>query len=78
MYRRLPIQEKLNLIKRAKSGENIAEICRQNGISRTIFYKWLRIYIRIYKGRLKQKDEFAKKKRYHRQFSKKLNAGSSQ
>src|SRR3990170_5251635 len=44
MSSRLPSSEKLRLIFRVKSGEPIARLCREVGISRTIFYRWLKTY----------------------------------
>jgi transposase-like protein len=35
---------KVTLVKRHESGEKISRICKEIGISRTIFYKWLRQY----------------------------------
>ena len=45
MYKRLPAGEKKKLIDRAlKGGEQISSICEEVKISRTIFYRWLKIY----------------------------------
>ncbi|KKQ94585.1 MAG: hypothetical protein UT20_C0037G0006 [Candidatus Levybacteria bacterium GW2011_GWA1_39_11] len=44
MYKRLPIDEKLTAIKRVLDGERVSRVCRDEGISRTIFYKWLNDY----------------------------------
>ncbi|MDO8658754.1 MAG: helix-turn-helix domain-containing protein, partial [Candidatus Levybacteria bacterium] len=44
MYKRLPAKDKLVLIKRVKSGEKVSKICKEAGISRTIFYKWFKDY----------------------------------
>ncbi|MDP3955254.1 MAG: helix-turn-helix domain-containing protein, partial [bacterium] len=41
---RLTAQEKLKLIKRVQSGEKLSLVCRQNHLSRTIFYRWLKQY----------------------------------
>lgn len=40
----LPVKRKIELVKRAKSGECISEICKQQRISRTILYKWIKKY----------------------------------
>ncbi|MDP2632260.1 MAG: helix-turn-helix domain-containing protein [Candidatus Curtissbacteria bacterium] len=37
-------EAKLTLIKKARSGGKIARLCREAGISRKTFYKWLAIY----------------------------------
>jgi len=37
-------EEKLELIKRVESGEEVADVCREAGISRTIFYRWKKRY----------------------------------
>jgi len=39
-------QEKLGLIKRVEAGEEVADVCREAGISRTIFYRWKKRYER--------------------------------
>jgi cellulose synthase/poly-beta-1,6-N-acetylglucosamine synthase-like glycosyltransferase/transposase-like protein len=44
MAYRLSAQDKLTLIKRASAGESISQICESVGVSRTIFYKWLKLY----------------------------------
>ena len=44
MTKRLPIEHKILLVKRVLAGERIASVCRENNISRTIFYRWLKIY----------------------------------
>ena len=45
MYRHLPVDEKLKLIKRINAGEKIAKICKDVRISRTILYKWINLYL---------------------------------
>lgn len=42
MYRRLPSSEKKALINRILAGETVSEVCKQEKISRTVFYKWLK------------------------------------
>src|SRR3989338_8150253 len=39
MVKRLSIEDKLHLIKRAEASEKVSEICRQAGISRALFYR---------------------------------------
>ncbi len=41
MGKYLPINAKAELIRRAEQGEPISQLCREAGISRTIFYHWL-------------------------------------
>jgi transposase-like protein len=43
-YKRLTAEKKEELIKRALQGEAVAAICKNEGISRTIFYRWLKAY----------------------------------
>ena len=45
MYKRLPVEEKIKLIKRVRAGESVARICRDAEISRTVFYKWQKKYL---------------------------------
>ena len=42
--RSFPVEAKLTLIKRVQSGEKVARICREAGISRKTFYSWLKKY----------------------------------
>src|SRR3989344_2148582 len=42
--RSFSVEAKLALIKRAESGEKVARICREAGISRKTFYSWLKKY----------------------------------
>src|SRR3989344_4535902 len=44
MSKRFSLQEKIEVIKRVKSGEKITEICKQLKISRTTLHKWLKNY----------------------------------
>jgi cellulose synthase/poly-beta-1,6-N-acetylglucosamine synthase-like glycosyltransferase/transposase-like protein len=44
MYKRLSKEEKEQIIKRVLNGEKVASICREVGISREIFYQWLKAY----------------------------------
>jgi len=44
MFKRLPPEEKVRLIKRVLAGEALSKVCREAGISRTIFYSWLKKY----------------------------------
>ncbi|MBU0618691.1 glycosyltransferase, partial [Patescibacteria group bacterium] len=44
MYKRLPIDKKIELIKHVQSGESISQVCHQAGVSRTAFYSWLKKY----------------------------------
>src|SRR3989344_6047914 len=41
-----PAEAKLSLIKRALTGEKVARLCREAGVSRKTFYSWLKIYKR--------------------------------
>lgn len=43
-YKIFTVNEKIELIHRYQLGESIAKITRNAGISRTVFYKWLRLY----------------------------------
>ena len=42
--RSFPVEAKLTLIKRVQSGEKVARICREAGVSRKTFYSWLKKY----------------------------------
>lgn len=42
--RTLSPQGKLELIKRVEAGEEVVDVCRDKGISRTIFYRWQKRY----------------------------------
>src|SRR3990167_9686359 len=42
--RSFPVEAKLTLIKRVQSGEKVARICREAGISRKTFYSWIKKY----------------------------------
>jgi len=44
MYRRLPTEKKIALIKSVKRGITVTSACQKADISRTTFYKWLKIY----------------------------------
>jgi len=44
MYKRLSVSEKLKLVKGVLAGEKITRVCKVAGISRTIFYEWLKKY----------------------------------
>ena len=44
MYKRLPEKVKKDLIERVKKGESLSSVCLEVGISRTIFYRWLKTY----------------------------------
>ena len=44
MYKTLTNKEKIGLIKRVKSGEKITKLCKEKSVSRTILYKWIKIY----------------------------------
>lgn len=44
MYKRLPAQTKKELIHRVAKGESVSKICREQGISRTVLYKWIASY----------------------------------
>ena len=54
MYKRLPVEEKVKLIKRVQAGESIAQVCREAEISRTVFYKWQKKYLQA-ASRIKKK-----------------------
>lgn len=41
-YQRLSAKTKLEIIKRYQKGEKVSALCREYGISRTIFYRWLK------------------------------------
>ena len=43
-YLKLTSEEKINLINRSLEGEYVSKICKEAGISRTIFYRWLKEY----------------------------------
>lgn len=40
--RDIPYKERLILLKRFRAGESVSSVCREAGISRTIFYRWLK------------------------------------
>jgi len=42
--KRLSVEEKASLIKRVEAGESVVKVCRQAGISRTVFYQWRKKY----------------------------------
>ncbi len=44
MYKSLSSAEKISLINRVLQGESVSKVCREAGISRTIFYRWLAEY----------------------------------
>ena len=44
MRKNLPVEEKIKLIKRVQDGEAVTQVCREVGISRTLFYRWYKIY----------------------------------
>ncbi|MFC1790467.1 glycosyltransferase, partial [Patescibacteria group bacterium] len=44
MKKRLSLPEKISLVKRAKRGECVSQICLKAGISRTSLYNWLKKY----------------------------------
>ncbi|MFC1727722.1 helix-turn-helix domain-containing protein, partial [Patescibacteria group bacterium] len=70
---RLSSNEKIKLIKRVKAGESVVKVCREVGISRTIFYRWQKKYEQA-ASRTKPKalvSRVAKEKRHW----KKLSAG---
>ncbi|MDD4985146.1 MAG: transposase, partial [Dehalococcoidales bacterium] len=46
LVRPLVPAEKMSLIRRFEAGEQVADLCREAGISRTTFYKWLDRYRR--------------------------------
>lgn len=58
-YQRLTPVQKINLIQRSLNGEKISVICKEIGISRTIFYKWLREYKKSAKSRKQNKEIIA-------------------
>lgn len=41
-YKRFSSDKKIDLINKVRSGKSVTYICLENGISRTIFYKWLK------------------------------------
>jgi len=44
MYKKYSPEEKLRFIKKSEAGGSIAAICREAGVSRTIFYRWVKQY----------------------------------
>ncbi|MFC1727731.1 helix-turn-helix domain-containing protein, partial [Patescibacteria group bacterium] len=44
MPKRLPVNQKIKLIKRVKAGESVSKVCRQAGIARKTFYQWKKLY----------------------------------
>jgi transposase-like protein len=54
-YLKLSPEEKLSLLNRYIDGESITKITSEYGISRTIFYKWLKKYKSSRKIRLEKR-----------------------
>lgn len=54
-YLKLSTEEKLSLVNRYREGESITKITSEYGISRTIFYKWLKKYKSSRKKRLEKR-----------------------
>lgn len=48
-------EQKLEMVVRALRGESLADICRQHGISATLFYRWRDDYFRGALAGLKDK-----------------------
>ncbi|MBI2021504.1 glycosyltransferase [Candidatus Daviesbacteria bacterium] len=44
MPAKLSVQQKIKLVQRALSGENITKLCRETGISRTLLYRFIKLY----------------------------------
>ncbi|MDP2632657.1 MAG: glycosyltransferase family 2 protein [Candidatus Curtissbacteria bacterium] len=40
----VPTNNKVTIIRRFEAGEKVAKLCREFGISRTVFYRWLKRY----------------------------------
>ncbi|MDO8657649.1 MAG: transposase, partial [Candidatus Levybacteria bacterium] len=60
MLKFLPGNQKISLIKRVEAGEKVSRVCKEAGISRTIFYKWHKEYK---SASLKEKDQVFSSKR---------------
>src|SRR6266852_748652 len=68
---RLSSTQKLKLIKRFLAGERISLLCREVGISRTIFYRWIKVYKsnQFHKVKFNLGNKFSKGRTHYRKIS---------
>lgn len=71
MVVRFSATEKLTLIKRFLAGERISLLCREAGISRTIFYRWIKVYKshQDHKVKFYLNDKFSNGRNHYRKIS---------